>query len=78
MVVPTEPATTSSNPDAVAVQADSVQPAIHSDGAHFTVSRAVLIRPLLVPVMPGEQVEPERMPVLCGSADGARNYIWQP
>jgi hypothetical protein len=78
VAVPTEPATSSDNPDAVAVQADSVLPAIHSDGAHFTVSHVVLIRLLLVPVMPGEQVEPERMPVLCGSADGARNYIRQP
>jgi hypothetical protein len=42
-------ATTTMNDQLLIVQADSVRAASHSDGAHFTVSRAELARPRFVP-----------------------------
>jgi hypothetical protein len=129
--------TTTMNDNLGIVQADSVRADFHTDGAHFTVSRVVLARPMFVPSharrasctradacavwqctlstnhhcriqslcqptafkplpnqtvrtplchvrqwyalclcprMPGEQVVPERMPVLYGSANRAIQY----
>jgi hypothetical protein len=41
--------TTTMNDNLGIVQADSVRAAFHTDGAHFTVSRVVLARPMFVP-----------------------------